>query len=329
MRRRQFIRLLLGAAAVAWPLAAWAQQTERVPRVGVLLPYRETDTEAQAPMAAFRDELQRLGMADVRIDERWAGGDSGKLRAAAIDLIGLRSDVIVTRSTAAMTVLLYETRTIPVVFLVISDPVGDGFVFSHARPAGNATGFVDVDASEGEKWLQFLKEIAPQISRVAVLYGSGTAPGAGSYYTRPIEAAAGSMNLKVSSIRVNNINAIEQDVNGFATEPNGALIVTPDMTTTLLRSTIIRAAAYYRLPAIYPFRFVAAEGGLLSYGVNIADQYRRAAGYVDRILKGAKPRELPVQAPTKFELAINLNTAKALGLDVPETLLARADELIE
>ena len=320
---------MLGVAAVGWPLAAWAQRNKRVPRIGVLLPYRESDTEAQAQMAAFRDELQRLGAANVQIDERWAGGDSGKLRAAAIDLIDLRPDVILTRSTAATTVLLYETRTIPVVFLVISDPVGDGFVFSHARPAGNATGFMDVDAPVGEKWLQLLKEIAPQINRVAVLFGSGTAPGAGSYYTRPIEVAASSMNLEVRTIRVNRIREIAQDMEELATKPNGAVIVTPDMTTTLLRSAIIRGAAYYRLPAIYPFRYVVVEGGLLSYGVNIADQYRRAASYVDRILKGEKPADLPVQAPTKYELVINLKTARALGLDVSPTLLARADEVIE
>ena len=280
-------------------------------------------------MAAFRDELQQLELQNVRIDERWAGGDSGKLRAAAIDLVRLKSDVIITRSTAATTVLLSETRTIPVVFLVISDPVGDGFVFSNARPAGNATGFTDVNASVGGTWFQLVKEIAPQISRVAVLFGSGTAPGAGSFYVRSVEAAAGSVNVRVMTIRVNNTTDIVQDLRGFAKEPGGALIVTPDMTTTLLRGAVISAAARYRLPATYPFRYVAAEGGLVSYGVDIADQYRRAADYVDRILKGAKPRELPVQAPTKFELAINLKTAKTLGLEIPPTLLARADEVIE
>jgi putative ABC transport system substrate-binding protein len=195
-----------------------AQQLERVPRIGALLPYRETDTEAQGQMAAFRDELQQLELQNVRIDERWAGGDSGKLRAAAIDLVRLKSDVIITRSTAATTVLLSETRTIAVVFLVISDPVGDGFVFSNARPAGNATGFTDVNASVGGTWFQLVKEIAPQISRVAVLFGSGTAPGAGSFYVRSVEAAAGSVNVRVMTIRVNNTTDIVQDLRGFAKE---------------------------------------------------------------------------------------------------------------
>ena len=328
--RRDFITLVGGVAA--WPLAAPAQQTERIPRVGALIPYADTDPEAQAQMAVFRDALDKLGLAPgriVQLDERWTAGDFGMLRRAARDLVAMRPDVIISRSTAATAALLYETRTRPVVFLLISDPVGDGFVVSMARPAGHATGFTDIPASMAGKWLELLKEMVPRINRVAVMYGSGTAPGDGLYYLRSIQAEAPSKHLKIIGIRVNNPGEIERGISGIAREPDGALIVTPDLTTTLYRDAIIRMTLRYRVPAMYPFRYVAAEGGLISYGVDVADQYRHAAEYVDRILKGAKPRELPVQAPTKFELAINLKTAKALGLDVPGTLLARADELIE
>jgi putative ABC transport system substrate-binding protein len=330
IQRREFIVMLGGAAA--WPLAAHAQQIDHIPRVGVLIPYRDTDTEAQVQMAAFRDAIEKLGLApgrSVQIDERWTAGDFGMLRRAAKQLVTLQPDVIISRSTAATAALLYETRTRPVVFLLISDPVGDGFVVSMARPGGHATGFTDIPASMAGKWLELLKEMVPHISRVAVMYGTGTAPGDGLYYLRSIEAEAHSKHLKMIGIRVQNPGEIERDIGGIARDPDGALIVTPDLTTTLYRDAIIRTALRYRVPAMYPFRYVTAEGGLMSYGVDVVDQYRRAAEYVDRILKGAKPRELPVQAPTKFELAINLKTAKALGLDVPGTLLARADELIE
>jgi putative ABC transport system substrate-binding protein len=327
--RREFIVALSGAAA--WPFAAGAQQRDRVPRIGVLIPYVETDAEAQAQMSVFRDALQKLGLSpgsSVQIDERWTAGDFGMLRRAARELVTLQPDVIISRSTAATAALLYETRTKPVVFLLISDPVGDGFVVSMARPGGHATGFTDAPASVTGKWLEFLKEVAPHMSRVAVMFGTGTAPGDGLYYLRPIQAEARSKHLKMVGIRVNP-GEIERDIRGFAREPDGALIVTPDLTTTLYRDAIINMASRYRVPVMYPFRYVAAEGGLISYGVDVADQYRHAAEYVDRILKGAKPRELPVQAPTKFELAINLKTAKALGLTVPPSLLARADAVIE
>ena len=331
MRRGQFIRLL-GGAVVAWPVVLHAQQIDHVPRVGALIPYLETDTEAQAQMAAFRAGLEKLGLApgrSVQIDERWAAGDFGVLRRAAKELVTLRPDVILSRSTAATAALLYETRTKPVVFLLISDPVGEGFVVSMARPGGHATGFTDAPASVAGKWLDLLKEMAPRINRVAVMYGTGTAPGDGLYYLRPIQAEAHSRHLKTIGIRVKNPGEIEQDIRETAREPDGALIVTPDLTTTLYRSAIINTALRYRVPAMFPFRYVAAEGGLISYGVDIADQYRHAADYVERILKGAKPRELPVQEPTRFELAINLKTAKALGLTVPPSLLARADEVIQ
>jgi putative ABC transport system substrate-binding protein len=331
MRRRQFIRLLAGAA-LARPQALRAQQIGRVPRVGALIPYLETDSEAQAQMVAFRDALEKLGLApgrSVQIDERWTAGDFGMLRRAAKELGTLRLDVIISRSTAATAALLYETRTKPVVFLLISDPVGDGFVVSMARPGGHATGFADAPASVAVKWVEFLKQLAPRISRVAVMYGTGTAPIDGLYYLRSIRAEASSKHLKVMGIRVKNPDEIERDMAGIAREPEGALIVTPDLTTTLYRGAIISTASRYRVPAIYPFRYVAAEGGLIAYGVDVAEQYRHAAEYVDRIIKGAKPRELPVQRPTKFELAINLKTAKALDLDVPARLLALADEVIE
>ena len=330
IRRREFIVMLGGAAA--WPLAARAQQDERIPRVGVLIPYLDNDTEAQAQMAAFRDGLEKLGLVpgrSVQIDERWAAGDFGMLRRAAKELVILRPDVIISRSTAATAALLYETRTRPVVFLVISDPVGDGFVVSLVRPGGHATGFTDIPASMARQWVGLLKEMAPGISRVAVMYGTGTAPGNGLYYLRSLQAEAHSRHLKMIGIRVKNPSEIERDIKGIASEPDGGLIVTPDLTTTLYRGAIINTTLQYQVPTMYPFRYVAAEGGLISYGVDVTDQYRRAANYVDRIVKGAKPRELPVQAPTKYELVVNLKTARTLGLDVPPTLLARADVVIE
>jgi putative ABC transport system substrate-binding protein len=327
--RREFITLL-GGAAGALPLAVRAQH---VPRVGALIPYPETDTEAQSQMGAFEDALQRLRLVpgqSVQIDQRWTGGfDFGTLRAAAKELVSLRPDVIISRSTAATAALLYETRTRPVVFLLISDPIGDGFVFSMARPGGNATGFTDIPASEAGKWLELLKEMAPRTDRVAVLFGTSTAPGGGSYYQQSLQATGRSMDVEVIAVQVKNAVEIEQELSGFARKTNGALIVTPDQTTTVYRDALVDAAARHRLPAIYPFRYVAREGGLASYGVDITDQYRHAADYVDRIIKGEKPRGLPVMQPDKYELIVNLKTAKTLGLEIPPTLLARADEVIE
>jgi len=331
MRRRQFIKLL-GGAAVAWPLTAPAQQNQGVRRIGALIPYVESDTEAQAQMAAFRDALDKLGLVtgrSVQIDERWTAGDFGILRRAAKELVTMRPDVIISRSTAATAALLYETRTKPVVFLLISDPVGDGFVVSMTRPGGHATGFTDIPASMAGIWLELLMEIVPRISQIAVMYGTGTAPGDGLYYLRSIQAEAHSKHLKTIGVRVKNPSEIEGDIKEIARQPDGALIVTPDLTTTLYRDTIISATLRYRVPAMFPFRYVTAEGGLISYGVDVVDQYRHAAEYVDRILNGAKPRELPVQAPRKFELAINLKTANDIGLDIPSTLLARADKVIK
>ena len=313
-------------------MAVRAQRKDRIPRIGILIPYLESDTEAQAQMAALRDGLEKLGLipgTSVQIDERWTAGDFGMLRRAGKELEALQPDVIISRSTAATAALLYETRTKSVVFLLISDPVGEGFVVSMARPGGHATGFTDIPASTAQQWVGLLKEMAPNISRVAVMYGTGTAPGGGLYYLRSLRAEAHSKHLKIIGIRVKNPDEIERDVKGIAREPDGGLIVTPDLTTTLYRNAIINTTLRYRVPTIYPFRYITVEGGLMSYGVDVVDQYRHSADYVDRILKGTKPRELPVQAPTKFELAINLKTAKSLGLEVPPALLARADGVIE
>jgi len=330
MKRREFITLLGGAAAR--PMAVRAQRTDRIPRIGILIPYLESDTEAQAQLAALRDGLEKLGLipgTSVQIDERWTAGDFGMLRRAGKELEALQPDVIISRSTAATAALLYETRTKSVVFLLISDPVGEGFVVSMARPGGHATGFTDIPASTARQWVGLLKEMAPNISRVAVMYGTGTAPGGGLYYLQSLRAEAHSKHLKIIGIRVKNPDEIERDVKGIAREPDGGLIVTPDLTTTLYRNAIINTTLRYRVPTIYPVRYITVEGGLMSYGVDVVDQYRHSADYVDRILKGTKPRELPVQAPTKFELAINLKTARTLGLEVPPALLARADKVIE
>jgi putative ABC transport system substrate-binding protein len=330
LKRREFIALLGGAAA--WPLAARGQQGERMQRVGVLIPYPETDGEARIQIAAFRDALQRLGWQEggkVRVEARWTGGDSGRIRILAKELIALQPDVIVSRSTAVTAVLRQETRTIPIIFVVVSDPVGDGFVASMARPGGNATGFTNVEASLGGKWLELLKELMSNLTRVAVVFGRKTSPGGGAYYLRLVEEAAALIAVRVVPLPVEDGAEIEHAIGDFAREPAGGVIVTPDLTTTVHRKRIIEMTEMHRVPAIYPFRYVVAEGGLVSYGVDVTDLYRRAAGYVDRVLRGDKPADLPVQAPVKFELAINSRTAKALGLTVPPMLLATADEVIE
>jgi putative ABC transport system substrate-binding protein len=331
MRRREFITLLGGAAA-AWPMAAQAQQSDRVRRIGVVIPYPESDTQIQAQVGAFREEIERLGWSNgrnVRIDYRWTGGEVGQIQTFSKELIALQPDVILSRSTAATAAILHETRTIPIVFVVVSDPVGDGFVSSMARPGGNATGFTNVEASLGGKWIELLKEIVPGISRVAIIFNPKTAPGGGAYYLRLIKDAAASSALNVVPAPINDDNEIESAIETFTRQSGGGLIVGPDLTTTNHRATIIAAAARHRLPAVYPFRHEVSEGGLISYGIDIKDLHRRAAGYVDRILRGAKPTDLPVQGPTKFELAINLKTAKTLGLTMPPTLLTSADEVIE
>jgi ABC-type uncharacterized transport system substrate-binding protein len=328
MRRREFITLLGGAAA--WPLAAHAQQRERMRRIGVLIPYAADDPEGQARIAAFLQGLQQLGWTEgrnVRIDYRWSAGDADRARRYAAELVALAPDVILASGTSTVGPLLQATRTVPIVFPVIGDPVGAGFVDSLARPGGNATGFMSREYSLSGKWLELLKEIAPSVTRVAVLRDAALSVGPVQFGV--IQAVAPSLRVEVNPINLRDAGEIERAIAAFAGSPNGGLILTGGATSLLHSDLIITLAARHKLPAVYPYRHIVTGGGLIFYGANFYDQYRRAAGYVDRILKGEKPADLPVQAPTKYELVINLKTAKALGLEVPPTLLARADEVIE
>jgi putative tryptophan/tyrosine transport system substrate-binding protein len=331
MRRREFITLLAGAAA-AWPVGARAQQPgERMRRVGVLVPFPESEPVAQARVAAFREGLQKLGWTEgrnIRIDTRWAALDAEAMQRYAKELVGLQPDLILSQSTPNTAALLQQTRTIPIVFVQVTDPVGSGFVASISRPGGNVTGFTTMEQTMAGKWLELLKEIAPRVNRVALLFNPATATFA-EIYLNSFKAAAASFAVEAIGAPVRSTSELEPVIAAQAREPNGGLIVMPDIFMTGHRSEITLLAARYRLPAVYPFRYFAEIGGLLSYGNDPVDLVRRAATYADRILKGEKPSELPVQAPVKFELAINLKTAKALGLEVPPTLLARADEVIE
>ena len=330
MRRREFITLLGGAAA-AWPMAARAQQGERMRRIGVLMAYAEGDREGASFVATFREGLQQLGWAEgrnIRIDFRWAALDAELMQRFAKELVALQPDIILSNTTPTTTALLQQTRTIPIVFVLVADPVGSGFVASFPRPGGNATGFTNIEPTMPSKWLELFKEIAPRIARVAALFNPATARYA-EYYLGPLKAAAASFAVEASAAPVQDISEIEPIIAAQAREPNGGLIVMPDSFTVAHRTEITLLAARYSLPALYPFRLFTELGGLLSYGNDLTDQFRRAATYANRILKGTKPSELPVEAPVKFELVINLKTAKALGLEVPPTLLARADEVIE
>jgi ABC-type uncharacterized transport system substrate-binding protein len=330
MKRREFITLLGGGAA-AWPLTARAQRTERMRRIGVLMGSAESDPESVPRVTAFERGLTELGWVsgrNVLIDYRWAAGEPAHMQVLTKELVELQPDVLLASSTPVVAALGREAGTIPIVFVVVSDPVGSGFVESLARPGGNMTGFINIESSLGGKWLELLKELAPRISRVAVMFNPGTAPHA-EYYVRPFEVAAASLAVKPATVAVRSVTDIEQAIFDLGRAPASGLIVLPDTFTTVHRRVIISAAASSDVPAIYPFRFMAGDGGLISYGVDLIDLYRRAAPYVDRILKGGKPADLPVQQPTKFEFAINLKAAKALGLDIPPTLLARADEVIE
>jgi ABC-type uncharacterized transport system substrate-binding protein len=329
IRRRGFIGLLGGAAA--WPLAARAQQGERVRRIGVLIGFAENDPEAQAFVAAFREGLQRLGWMEgrnVRIDTRWAALDAEATQRFAKELVALQPDLILSQTTPTTAALLQQTRTIPIVFANISDPVGSGFVASLPQPGRNATGFINLEGSMGGKWLELLKEIAPRVGRVAFVFNPATATYA-EYYLNPFKAAAASYAVEANAAPVHDTSGIETVISTQAREPNGGLIVMPDSFISFHRAEFTLLAARYRLPAVYPHRLFAEIGGLLAYGTDRPDLFRRAATYADRILKGAKPADLPVQLPTKFQLVINLKTAKALGLEVPPTLLFRADEVIE
>jgi len=329
MRRRDFIAGLAGATA--WPHAARAQQTDRMRRIGVLMGgYVSADPEGQANLAAFLNTLQGLGWTagrNVRFEVRWMGDDAGRLKAYAAELVALAPEVIFCSTTPVVAEMSRLTRTIPIVFAQVADPVNVGFVTSMARPGGNITGFSLYEAAIGGKWLEILKEIAPRVSRVAVML----LPQIASYVAmlRAAEAAAASLAIKVSEAGVHDAREIEHAITAFASDPEGGLIVCPSPITNGNHALIAELAARHHLPGVYPHRYYASSGGLVSYGHNLTDEYRRAASYVDRILKGEKPGDLPIQQPTKFELVINRTTAKALGLDIPTTLLATADEVIE
>jgi putative ABC transport system substrate-binding protein len=331
VKRRDLITLL-GGAAVAWPLAARAQQPDRMRRIGVLMTLAESDPQGRTRIAAFREGLQKLGWEEggnVRIDYRWAApSDVGSMQLSAKELIALQPDLILSQNTPTTAALLQQTQTIPVIFAVVSDPVGSGFVASFPRPGGNVTGFTNIEDSQGGKWLELLKEIAPPTNRVAFLFNPETAPYAKNFMS-PLKAAAASLAVEAIVAPVHDKSELESVTAARARAPNGGLIVMTDSFMTSHRAEITALAARYRLPAVYPFRYFIEVGGLLSYGNDVLDSFRRAATYADRILKGAKPSELPVQAPVKFELVINLKTAKALGLAVPPLMLARADEVIE
>jgi putative tryptophan/tyrosine transport system substrate-binding protein len=330
MQRREFITLIGGAAAT-WPLAAHAQQSERMLRIGVLMGFAESDPEAGAWVAAFREGLQKLGWAEgrnIRIDIRRGALDAESRQRFAKELVASQPDLILSHTTPTTAALLHQTRTIPIVFVQVADPVGSGFVASFPRPGGNVTGFTNIEPTMAGKWLELLKEIAPRVARVALLFNPATATYA-EYFLNPFKAAAASFAVEAIAAPVRDTSELESVIAAQAREPNGGLIVMPDPFTAVHRAEITSLAARYRLPAVYPFRFFTELGGLLSYGNDIIDNFRRAATYADRILKGAKPSELPVQAPVKFVLVINLKTAKALGLDVPLSLQQRADEVIE
>jgi len=329
--RREFV-ITLGGAVVALPFAAHAQQADRMWRIGVLMGYAESDPEAQTNVAAFREGLQKLGWTEghkIRIDTRWAPPENaGPREQFAKELVALQPDVILSHTTPTTAALLRETRTIPIIFANVSDPIGSGFVATLSRPGGNVTGFTTIEASLGGKWLELLKEIAPHVNRVAFLFNPETATYA-EYYLNLFKAAGATFAVKATTAPVRDKSEVESAIATLAGEPNGGLIVMPDSFPIAHRVEITSLAARYRLPAVYPFRFFADIGGLLAYGVDLSDNFRRAASYADRILKGEKPGELPVQGPAKFEFVINLKTAKALGLTVPDNLLARADEVIE
>jgi putative ABC transport system substrate-binding protein len=328
MRRREFIAL--GGGAGMWPIVAHAQQSERVRRIGVLVGAGADDMEAQARQTAFRQRLQELGWTDgrnVQIDARWGAANPDEVRRYAMELAALAPDVIVAAGNAPVERLLEATRAVPIVFAIVLDPVGSGLVDNLSQPGGNATGFMQFEYSLAAKWVELLKQIAPSVTRAAVLRDATVAAGIGQFAV--IQSVAPSAGIEVSPINGRNASEIELAVEAFARNPNGGLIVAASALAGVHRDLIIALAGRHKLPAVFSSRAASVSGGLISYGANLVDLYRRAAGYVDRILRGEKPGGLPVQAPTRYELVINLKTAKMLGLTVPPTLLARADEVIE
>jgi putative tryptophan/tyrosine transport system substrate-binding protein len=329
MRRREFIKVIGGAAA-GWPLVARAQQSEQMRRIGVLLNVAADDPESPARLTAFAQGLQELGWIDgrnVRVDFRWGGADVERIRRYAAELVALAPDVILCSGSPTVAALEQATSTVPIVFVQVPDPVSSGHVESLARPGGNATGFATFEYGFGGKWLELLKEISPHVTRAAVLRDVALAAGSGQFGA--IQSVAPSLGVELSPVGVRDTSEIERAITAFARGSNGGLIVTGSSLTLFHRDLIVALAARYKLPAVYPYRYFATGGGLLSYGPNSVDPFRRAAGYVHRILKGEKPADLPVQAPTKYELVINLKTAKALGLTIPPSVVARADEVIE
>jgi ABC-type uncharacterized transport system substrate-binding protein len=327
IERRKFLATLGGAAA--WPLAARAQQTGRLRRIAILVGATENDPEAPSSLEAFRQTLNQLGWKEgvsVRIDTRWGYGDPDRMGAYAKELIGIGPDVAVADSTPATLALQRESRTTPIIFIQAGNPVGSGLVANLARPGGNLTGFTNYVPSMGGKWLELLTEVAPRLARVAALFNPKTHTG---QYWDVLQAATQSLGVTFGKAAVEDDGGIARALEALAGEPAGGLIVMPDSFTMSHRETIVALAARHRVPTVYPFRVFPAQGGLMSYGMNRVGVYRDAASYVDRVLRGEKPGDLPVQAPTKYELVINLRTAKALGLEIPSSVLARADEVIE
>ena len=329
MRRREFIQAIAASACV-WPRAAHAQQPARMRRIGVLMGLAADDPESQARLAAFAQGLQQAGWTvgqNIRVDYRFGAGNPDTLRKQAAEFVAMNPEVVMAHSSAAVAPLLQESRTIPIVFTLVADPVGAGYVASLARPGGNVTGFTNFEYSIGGKWLELLKEMAPNVTRVAVLRESFVSSGPGQFGA--IQAVAQAHNVELRPIDVRDPAAIERDINAFAQEPNGGLIVTGSPAATVHRELINGLALKHRLPIVFNSRFYVVNGSLASYGPDFVDLFRRSASYIDRILKGEKPADLPVQTPVKYELAINLKTAKAMGLTLPPALLTRADEVIE
>lgn len=330
--RREVI-LAFGGAAALLPLAARTQTPDVTKRIGVLAPYPESDKMIQAHLALFRSALGQFGWSEghnLGIDYRWTGGDIDRLAPLARQLVELRPNALFVVSTPGAVAAMRTTPTIPIVFVMASDPVGDGLVASIAHPGGNVTGFTNgLEESIGGKWIEILREVVPSVTRFGIMYNPGTASDGGAYYMRLVKRAADTLQVRIVPALIENADGIDAAFQTLAREADGGMLVVPDATTTANRARIIALAARLRVPAIYPFRFFAEDGGLVSYGIEVGDVYRRAAAYIDRILRGAMPAELPVQAPTKFDLVVNEKTANALGVRVPPTLIVRADEVIE